>query len=285
MAAVASADYIIRAWDISKRYPGREALRPMSLEARDGEAIAVVGPSGSGKTTLLHLLAGVIRPDTGGIRLNGASLSELGAGRELSRLVGVIHQQYDLVPHLSVVHNVLAGRLGEWGLFKSLLSLVSPRERRLAEDALEKVGLADRLYERASRLSGGEQQRVAIARMLVQDPRVIVADEPVASLDPARSADLMALLTGIAAESGKTIIASIHSIELARKRFDRVIGLRNGAVAFDMPIRDVSDELLAGLYELDGLEGPKSPAPIRPNLGGGAESPAPIRRGADGGAG
>ena len=254
MAVAVGAEFIVRAWDISKRYPGREALRPMSLEAREGEAIAVVGPSGSGKTTLLHLLAGVIRPDTGGVRLNGASLSDMGAGRELSRLVGVIHQQYDLVPHLSVVHNVLAGRLGEWGLFKSLVSLVSPRERRLAEDALEKVGLGDRLYERASRLSGGEQQRVAIARMLVQDPQVIVADEPVASLDPARSADLMALLTDIASESGKTIIASIHSIELARERFDRVIGLRNGGVAFDMPIGDVSDELLAGLYELEGLE-------------------------------
>jgi phosphonate transport system ATP-binding protein len=203
---------------------------------------------------LLHLLAGVIQPDSGSIALNGCVLSDMKPGRELSSLVGVIHQQYDLVPHLSVLHNVLAGRLGQWGILRSLVSLVSPRDRILAAHALEQVGLTDRIHERASRLSGGEQQRVAIARLLVQDPKVIIADEPVASLDPARAADLIRLLARIARDSDKTLISSIHSIDLAREYFDRVIGLRNGELQFDVPVDSVSSELLAELYDLEGLE-------------------------------
>ena len=254
MAAANGHQRIFRLDRVTKSYPGRQALSPTSLEISVGESVAVVGPSGSGKTTLLHLLAGVIRPDSGDIALNGHKLSEMKPGRELSSLVGVIHQQYDLVPHLSVLHNVLAGRLGQWGILRSLVSLVSPRDRRLAVRALEQVGLVDRIYERASRLSGGEQQRVAIARLLVQDPKVIIADEPVASLDPARAAELIRLLARIARESEKTFISSIHSIDLAREYFDRVIGLRNGELQFDLPVESVSSELLAELYDLEGLE-------------------------------
>ncbi|HIA15454.1 MAG TPA: ATP-binding cassette domain-containing protein [Dehalococcoidia bacterium] len=146
-----------------------------------GEAVAIAGRSGSGKTTLLHLMGGVIQPDSGDISFNGHRLSEMKPGRELSSLVGVIHQQYDLVPHLSVLHNVLAGRLGQWGILQSLMSLVYPKNQTLAVGALEQVGLVDRIRERTSRLSDGEQQRVAIARLLVQDPEVIIADEPAAS--------------------------------------------------------------------------------------------------------
>ena len=236
---------------VSKTYPGRTALSSVSLSIAAGEAVAVVGPSGAGKTTLLHLLAGMIRPDGGTVTLDGRAPWRLGAGSQLSRLVGVIHQQYDLVPHLSVIHNVLAGRLGSWSLVRSLASLVSPRDRDLALAALSRVGLAGRENERTSRLSGGEQQRVAIARLLVQDPRVIIADEPVASLDPARARDLLDLLSGIARESSKTLIASLHAIELARESFSRVVGLRDGELRFDLPIHRVADEMLADLYRLD----------------------------------
>jgi phosphonate transport system ATP-binding protein len=245
---------IFRLDQVTKAYTGRLALSATSLNILVGERVAVVGPSGSGKTTLLHLLAGVIQPDSGAIELNGHKLAEMKPGRELSSLVGVIHQQYDLVPHLSVLHNVLAGRLGQWGIFRSLISLISPRDRRLAVNALEQVGLGDRIHERALRLSGGEQQRVAIARLLVQNPKVIIADEPVASLDPARAADLIRHLARIARESEKTFISSIHSIDPAREYFDRVIGLRNGELQFDLPVSSVSPELLTGLYELEGLE-------------------------------
>ena len=239
----------------TKGYPGGVALRPLSLAVHSGERVAVVGPSGSGKTTLLHLLGGVIQPDEGSVALNGHLLSDLRPGRELSSLVGVIHQQFDLVPHLNVVHNVLAGRLGQWGLWRAVTSLVSPRDLDLAMAALDRVGLGERAYERASRLSGGEQQRVAIARLLVQDPRVILADEPVASLDPTRASDLMSLLSGIVSETGKTLVASLHSIELVRTHFSRAIGLRNGRLWFDLPVADVAEDMLGELYELEGLEG------------------------------
>jgi phosphonate transport system ATP-binding protein len=119
-------------------------------------------------------------------------------------------------------------------------------------EALERVGLGDKAYERVLRLSGGEQQRVAIARLLVQDPRVIIADEPVASLDPARARDLLSLLSAIAKESGKTLIASVHSVDLARENFSRVIGLRGGEPQFDLPVSRVTDHLLAELYQLQG---------------------------------
>ena len=246
---------IFQVSQVSKSYTGRVALAPISFEVRATESIAVVGPSGSGKTTLLHLLAGVVQPDEGSIALNGFRLATLKPGRELSSLVGVIHQQYDLVPHLSVMHNVLAGRLGRWGLLRSLVSLGWPQDGWIAARALERVGLADRLHERASRLSGGEQQRVAIARLLVQDPRIIIADEPVASLDPTRAKDLLRLLAQIARESEKTLIASIHSVELARQFFDRLIGLRNGMLEFDLPVDAVTSAMFTELYELEGLEG------------------------------
>ncbi len=236
-----------------KSYPGVVALAPLSLEIEAGERVAIVGPSGSGKTTLLHILGGVIQPGQGRVLIDGRPMAGLPRGRELAGLVGMIHQQFDLVPRLSVVHNVLAGRLGYWGLWRSLVSLISPQERHLALAALRKAGIEEKLGERTSRLSGGEQQRVAIARLLVQDPQAILADEPVASLDPARAQDLMRLLRAIAEESGKTLIASLHSVELVRAHFSRAIGLRKGRVCFDLPIAQLTDEMLTQLYDLEGF--------------------------------
>ena len=239
----------------AKAYSGAVALAPLSLRIDQGELVAVLGPSGAGKTTLLHIMGGVVQPDQGRVLIDGRSLAGMSAGRELASLVGVIHQQYDLVPHLAVVHNVLAGNLGRWGTLRSLLSLVSPRERHVAVDALSKLGIADKIDERTSRLSGGEQQRVALARMLVQTPRAILADEPVASLDPARAEALTELLSHLAREAGETLIVSLHSIQLARAYFTRAIGLRNGALRFDVPIAELSDEMLKELYSITGLEG------------------------------
>lgn len=236
---------------VGKSYADTVALAPLSLEVGRGERVAVLGPSGSGKTTLLHLVAGVVRPDGGTVTLSGHDLAGLRPGRELAALVGVIHQQLDLVPHLPVVHNVLAGRLGEWGLWRSLLSLVSARDRGLAVAAVERVGIADKLYERTSRLSGGEQQRVALARLLVQRPGIVVADEPVASLDPTRGDDIVRLLTGIVAESGNTLIASLHSVDLARRYFTRAIGLRDGRLRFDVAMNELEVGTLRRLYDLE----------------------------------
>lgn len=235
---------------ISKHYGSVMALAPLSLAISSGERVAIVGPSGSGKTTLLHLLAGALRPDSGRIRVDGRTLEARRPGRERAALIGMIHQQFDLVPNLAVVHNVLAGRLGHWGVGKSLLSLVVPRERGLAADALRRVGIEDKLYERTARLSGGEQQRVALARLLVQNPRAVLADEPVSSLDPARAEEVVRLLVGIAAEDGRTLIASLHSVPLALAHFGRIIGLREGQLVLDRPATEVHEGALARLYAL-----------------------------------
>ena len=237
----------------SKRYEQATVLAPLSLSVSPGERVAVVGPSGAGKTTLLRLIAGAVAPSTGSVELLGKDVASLRPGRELARLVGMIAQQFDLVPNLSVLHNVLVGRLGEWSFGRSLRSLVWPGEQRLAFDALERVGVTHLAHQRAGRLSGGEQQRVAIARVLVQHPSVVLADEPVASLDPARAREVVRLLTAVTEEQRETLIASIHSINLAREFFDRIVGLRNGLVQFDTPTTGIHDHMLEDLYEIEGL--------------------------------
>ena len=240
---------------VTKTYPAARALDSIDLTISPGERVAVLGPSGSGKTSLLHVMGGVVLPDSGTATIDGLPLLDLSAGKELASMVGMIHQQYDLVPHLPVIHNVLAGRLGRWSILRSLLSLVVPQERRLAVDALATLGIADKMKERTSRLSGGEQQRVAIARLLVQAPRVILADEPVASLDPARAEALMDLLSEVADRSSNTVVASLHSIHLTRKYFSRAIGLRKGRLHFDIPVGLLDDDLLEELYDIEGLDG------------------------------
>ena len=249
----ASLSPAISLTEVVKQYGELEAVAFRSLTIEQGESVALLGPSGAGKTTLLQLLAGELEPSKGQVLLHGYDLQELRPGKDLAHLVGMIHQQFDLVPHLSALHNVLVGRLGKWGLLTSLVSLVWPRERAMGLAALEQVGVADRAYLRAGRLSGGEQQRVAIARLLVQDPALVLADEPVASLDPARADEVLRLLVDVTGEAGKALVASMHSVELARHHFSRLIGLRNGTVRFDLPSHQVTDDLLHDLYDLQGL--------------------------------
>lgn len=230
-------------------------LRKIDLTIRAGEQVALVGPSGAGKSSLLSLLNGSQRPTQGRVRLLGRELAALRSRqrRQLQRQVGTVYQQFQLVEALSVVHNVNAGHLGRWSLAKALLSLVYPQAVPVAREALERVGLADKLYERADRLSGGEQQRVAIARVLVQDPVAILADEPIASLDPERARAIIELLLQLSRERGKTLVTSLHAIDLARGYFPRLIGLRQGAIVFDAPAADVGDEAIAQLYGSDSL--------------------------------
>lgn len=239
--------------DVARAYDSFEVLRPLSLSVEKGETLAVLGPSGSGKTTLLSLMAGEVAPSQGRVYLDGVELASLRPGRELAARVGMIHQQFDLVPHLSTLQNVLAGRLGRWGFGRSLISLLWPLEREDAYGALERVGVRERASLRAAKLSGGEQQRVAIARLLMQDPAVILADEPVSSLDPARADEVLKLLLDAVHESQKTLIASVHAVDRARIYFDRLIGLRNGELQFDLPSSVVTDSMLDELYELGGL--------------------------------
>ena len=242
---------VVQAKGLSKSYGQLLALSELDLTVLPGERVAVAGPSGSGKTTLLYLLAGLIQPDGGELSLMGRDMSRIRPGRELSELVGIIHQQFNLVPHLPVVHNVLAGRLGQWGTLRSLFSLVSPRDRELAQNALERLGINEKINERTLRLSGGEQQRVAIARLIVQDPRIVLADEPVSSLDPARANEILQILTGLTGDSAGALVASLHAPDLIRKYFTRVIGLREGVLQFDLPAERLDGPVLEALYDLD----------------------------------
>lgn len=240
--------------DVSKHYGDMIALSPLSLQIEKGETIALIGPSGAGKTTLLNILANIITPDSGVLEIDGKPAGAYVTGKQLARKVGIIRQQFDLVGPLPVIHNVLAGRLGEWGLSKSLLSLLFPQDKELAVKALERVGLLDKMYEKTSNLSGGEQQRVALARLLVQQPEAILADEPVSSLDPARAEDVLTMLIKLVKEEKQTLVASLHSVELAKKYFSRIIALREGKVFFDLPTERVTDEDLSHLYHLMELK-------------------------------
>jgi len=254
---------------VGVRYPSRRgepaSLTAVSFGVAAGERVAVIGPSGAGKTTLFRLLNGTLRTSSGVLRFHGrdaASLSPREA-RAMRRRIGTIHQQSLLVPSLTVLDNTLCGALGGWSLVRSLRAAIAPAradvERAMA--ALERVGLADKRDARADELSGGQQQRVAIARLVMQDPEVILADEPFAALDPALSEAIAALLLGLV-EAGRTLVCTLHDVELALGLFPRVIALRAGRVAFDAPSAAVSPGALDELYR-----GAPAPSPVPPPPG------------------
>ena len=209
-------------------------------------------PSGAGKSTLIGVLNGTIRPSTGELEVLGSNLGYLSTGdmRQIQRQIGTVYQQFHLVDNLSVIHNVNAGRLGNWPLWKAALSLFWPQERTTAYHALDQVGIAAKLYERTGRLSGGEQQRVALARVLVQNPAVILADEPISNVDPERSREVMDLFRNLSRQMGKTLVVSLHAVEFARSHFSRIVGLRKGQILFDCPASQVTPDIIKGLYQI-----------------------------------
>jgi len=226
------------------------ALDEVTLRVSRGERVALLGPSGAGKSTLLRLLNATLRPTRGALSFEGRDLSALGSGelRAVRRRIGTIFQHPSLVPSLTALQNALCGRLGSWSLLRSLRALVVPAREdvRAALAALETVGLSGKAAARADELSGGQQQRVAIARVLVQDPEVVLADEPFASLDPGLTVQLADLL--FAVTERRTLVAAMHDVDLALQRFQRVVGVRGGRVVFDVPAAEVSPELLQQLY-------------------------------------
>ncbi|MEM7202813.1 MAG: ATP-binding cassette domain-containing protein [Planctomycetota bacterium] len=237
------------------RYGAQVALAQVDLRIRGGETVALVGPSGAGKTTLLRLLGAALRPEVGAVHVDGEAVDQL-AGRRLRAVrakLGFVHQDLGLVPQLRVVQNVLVGDLGRQSFLGALRLLARPPRADVvaAHRLLERVGVAGKLYERTDRLSGGEQQRVALARALYQRPSALLADEPVAAVDPARARDTIELLHTLARDEGLTLCASLHSVDLAREFFARLIGLRGGRVVFDRPSAAVGEADLARLYELE----------------------------------
>ncbi|WP_199135484.1 phosphonate ABC transporter ATP-binding protein [Delftia sp. ASV31] len=229
---------------------GGIALRGVTLAARQGEAIALIGPSGAGKTTLLSVIGTALAPSQGRRSVLGDEVpaSSAGAPRLLRARIGTVHQAPPIPPRQRVVTAVLAGRLGRWPAWKALASLLYPQDTAGAREALARVQLADKLFARCDQLSGGQLQRVGIARVLYQQAELILADEPVAALDPALALSTVQLLVHEAAARGATLVASLHAVDLALACFARIVGIRDGAIAFDLPAAEVTQEHLRALY-------------------------------------
>lgn len=245
----------VRVSSLSKTFAnGRRALRDVSLTVRAGERVALLGASGSGKSTLLRCLCGLETADPGGgeidvfgqsMQRNGRLASDI---RTQRRGIGIIFQQFNLVGRLPVMTNVLTGLAAEVPLWRSLLGRFSLEDRARALDALDSIGLGPQAFQRASTLSGGQQQRAAVARALVQGARLLLADEPVASLDPESTRRVMELLGQLNRERGMTLIVSLHHVGLARRHCERVIALREGVLVFDGPSAELTPPFLRELY-------------------------------------
>jgi len=242
---------------------GSTALREVSLRIAAGERVAIIGPSGAGKSSLLNLMATGLRPTAGVLEVLDSRPWQLSA-RQRQRLrarIGLVHQTPPLPPRQWVVTAVLAGRLGDWSLAKSLINLLHPLDVPGARAELAKLDLADKLFAQCQQLSGGQLQRVGIARVLYQRPELLLADEPVSAMDPVLADHTLGILCRHASEHGVTLVASLHAVELALAHFPRVIGLRAGQVVFDLPAGEVGTELLDALYANEQLASPPVPQP------------------------
>ncbi|HKE17958.1 MAG TPA: ATP-binding cassette domain-containing protein [Kofleriaceae bacterium] len=235
---------------VSRRWGDRPALEEVSLTIRPGERILLAGPSGSGKTTLLRLLAGVLRPSSGTIHVEGVDLMGMGP-RQVRRhraRCAIVEQGALLVPQSDVHHNVLAGRVATMPWHAIVWSALWRTESERVRELLARVGLADRQWDSAGNLSGGQQQRVAIARALIASPAILLADEPTSSLDPATARDVTDLLLEQAGDGGATLVFCSHWISIARDRVHRVLGIRGGRVVLDARPEDVGKDALDSLY-------------------------------------
>ena len=242
---------MIRFDNVSVRYPtGTLGLDAIDLEIEEGSFVVVVGLSGAGKSTLVRTINGLVPTTSGTLTVGDRTVS--GANkRQLRRLraeVGMIFQSFNLVTRTSVMNNVLVGRLHATSTLRSLVGAWKPADTELAFQALERVGIVEKAYTRASQLSGGQQQRVAIARVLAQEPRVILADEPVASLDPPTANQVMRDLRRINRELGITTVVNLHFLDLARAYGDRIIGMRQGRIVFDGTGAEADDAVFEEIY-------------------------------------
>ena len=237
--------------NVSKTYPnGVKGLSHINLTIHDGEFVSIIGLSGAGKSTLLRSVNRLNDVTEGEITIDGVSLTKAGKKelRRIRRRIGMISQQFNLVKRSTVQKNVLSGRLGYYSTWKSILGLFSKEDYERTKDALERVDLQDKLHSRCDELSGGQQQRVSIARTLVQQADIILADEPVASLDPVTTQKIMKDLQNINTTLGKTVIVNIHSVELARSFSTRIIALKAGEIVFDGAPEELTDERLIAIY-------------------------------------
>lgn len=267
----------IKIRDLNKTFSGSgRVLDGISLDVRPGEMVALIGASGSGKSTLIRHTAGLVRADRdgGSVEVNGRPVQ---AGGQIARdirktraMIGVIFQQFNLVPRLSVLTNVLAGRLGQIPGWRGAMMRFTEADRRAAMTALERVGIAEQALKRAANLSGGQQQRAAIARIIVQGAELVLADEPIASLDPASARRVMETLAKLNAEEGITVMVSLHQVEYARRFCPRTIAMRAGQIVFDGPSCELTLPFLRKIY------GEASEEIVLPDSGEVVQQPQPI---------
>lgn len=236
---------------LSKSYvPGKPVLRDITLTIPGDGITAIIGPSGTGKSTLVRCINRLVTPTSGAIIFNGVDLTKLSgkALRSARRRIGMVHQEYNLVERLSVMENVLTGRLGYVSAWRAWLRRFSDADIARAFELLDAVGLAEFATRRADQLSGGQRQRVGIARALMQDPELLLADEPTSSLDPKTSVEIVELMQSLAGARGIPVIINIHNVDLAKRFAGRIIGMSQGQVVFDGPPEALTDQDLGAIY-------------------------------------
>ncbi|MGL4849972.1 MAG: phosphonate ABC transporter ATP-binding protein [Clostridium sp.] len=242
---------MIKFENVSKVYPnGYKALNNINLEIKQGEFVAIIGLSGAGKSTLLRTINRMHDITEGTLTVNNQNVNSL-KGRELRsfrRNIGMVFQSFNLINRTTVIKNVLTSRVPDLPIYRSLLGLYSENDKVIALEALDKVGILDKAYVRADQLSGGQQQRVALARTLAQKPEIILADEPVAALDPVTAKEVMDDFKRINTEMEISILINIHHVDLALKYADRVIGIKAGEIIYDGPSDKVTGDILKEIY-------------------------------------
>lgn len=236
---------------VDKVYPnGYKALKDINLTINDGDFVCIIGLSGAGKSTLLRTINKMHDIQSGSLVVNGEDISKA-KGKKLRlmrRNIGMIFQSFNLVNRSNVYKNVLAGRVGYHSTFETIFNFYSKREKMLALQSLDKLGILDKAFTRADQLSGGQQQRVALARALTQEPKLILADEPVASLDPVTTLSVMDDFKRINKELGITIVANMHHVDLALKYANRIIGIKDGQIVFDGTPDEITDDITYLIY-------------------------------------
>jgi phosphonate transport system ATP-binding protein len=245
------AEGLLRVEGLTKRYPGGDqALDGVDLLVPAGQVLALIGPSGAGKSTFIRCVNRLVEPSAGRVYLDGQEVTGLGpaALRRARRRMGMIFQEFALVERLTVMENVLSGRLGYVGFWPSWLRRFPPADVAAAFAVLERVGLAEYVDKRADELSGGQRQRVGIARALVQDPQILLVDEPTASLDPKTSRQIMRLVAELCEERHLAAVINIHDVALAQLFVQRVVGLRQGRIVYDGPPAGLTPEVLTTIY-------------------------------------
>ncbi len=236
---------------LNKEYvAGKPILRDINLTIEGRGITAIIGPSGTGKSTLVRCINRLVNPTSGSILFQGQDMAKLSglALRQARRKIGMVHQEYNLVERLSVMENVLSGRLGYVPAWKAWLRKFDPADIKKAFGLLDAVGLGDFATRRADQLSGGQRQRVGIARALMQDPDLILADEPTSSLDPKTSVEVMEIMVRLAGARNTPVVINIHNVDLAKRFSNRIIGMARGTVVFDGPPGDLKDHHLADIY-------------------------------------